>query len=1697
MRGDTAVPSSITGLFPVTYTYTDGNGCSDDTLANIQVFKTPSVSISAIPQKCLNGAVDTITEHSPKGGHFKSVLGISDTLLGIFNPSISGAGVHALTYYYTDTANGCSDSASRNVIVNDTLIVSLSDTSFCQNEGTILLNQPSSVYSGISGTYSGSSALVGNYYNPTGQLGDDTLTYSVTDTNNCTSKTTRIITVDSIPNIQITDTAICINAGEVPLNGLMSTRTGGMFWGNGIVNDTLNPVNMGLGLDTIYYSFTLGSNGCIDTVSNRTFINAAPVVQLNLPDSTQERCVDAIPATLSGHSPIGGYFYGQGVDSTARYFMADSAGVGTHNIYYTFTNNKGCSASDSDTVVVHALPVINLLLRDSICINEGLDTLVGGLPLGGIYSGSGVDSVGIFNPKVAGKGNKTIQYTYRDSATRCVNSAFDTIRVDSLTPITLGLIPNYCINEGIDTLDQGKFNQGSFSYSGRGVFNNRMYDPMLAGVGFDTITYSFTNLRGCSDSLSQVMRVFDTAAVNFNLPSSKKLLCENDSAFSLNFVSPAGGQFNSHPGIINGRFVPSRAGIGKKPIIYSFTNSNGCVTQAIDSIEVNAQPIVSMSSMTFCLNSGPTVLNTGVPAGGIYSGSGMVNDSVFNPGIAGVGTKLITYTYTNSTTGCSNFDDTTLVVNAIPSLSMSNLTPVCGNRAPFNLIAGSSNAAIKYYVGAGITDSSAGTFSPAVSGSGNHAISFVARNTAGCSDTLSKIQVVDSVPVVNLSALPNFCRGDAGISLTFGTPSTGGTGIYIGKGVNGSLYDPKLVSDSTDTLIYEFTNQKGCRASDTQVVRINPLPTITPATWPSYCVGEDSVTLSGALPAGGTYYATLFVDSNASKFAPDSVGTWPVIYAYTDANNCTNSHTHTVQVRDLPQVSLNFKNYFCENSPSVLLSGGSPLGSMSNYNGLGVSGNRYYPDSVGQAKDTLWYAYTDAFGCADSASQVISIYELPQIVSSGIPDVCENEANLNLNPFFQPQGGVFSGNQIVNGILFVQNVSAGPNTFTYRYTDSNNCSSSLRDTVFVREVPQLNVSPQQFICKGEEATLSASGGLSYFWNTGENTASIVVSPDSSSSYSVESFNQYNCSSKKTIEVTVHDGFSVYTSGENSSCGNADGKAFVGILRGKSPFSYFWPNGDRGANSTGLLSGTYVVTVTDANGCTEYATVDITDEGAPQVSIDSVSHNNCFGDENGFIRVSTSAAIVPIWSNGQKGNVLSGLSAGIYSVSLKDSLGCKSSRSVEIEEGDEIEIATTVLEPDCDSLNGEIEVKVKGGLPSYGFTWVGQTSTTNRLPNIGGGVYTLVVTDAIACTDSFDIVLDNNTTPQYRLDSLVSSKCGSSNGGIYLSGIDSIRTYKWNSGEGTPSVSNKNPGRYFVTLTDTNGCKAFDFFDIELKSPNAARICYVSYDSSSTFNRIVYDTTGLTGVDSIGVFKESFTRGKYDLLSKVGRGTSHSFIDSSLNTSVQVGKYKLMTYDACESSNFDSDQHEAMLLSSKKVSGEIIQLNWTAYQGINVQGYFIFRYSSANGFELIDSTNAGITTYSDFSYPRDQKNLYYFIMLRGLVNCPGGGTVVSNYSYDYGLGYHIGLEEHQGIGGFEIYPNPNAGEFSISFNANSEIPTLLRLIDTRGRTVYQHTLDKTNAFESYSIQNLEIQNGLYYLQVVRNGSVETATVVVNQ
>jgi len=236
----------------------------------------------------------------------------------------------------------------------------------------------------------------------------------------------------------------------------------------------------------------------------------------------------------------------------------------------------------------------------------------------------------------------------------------------------------------------------------------------------------------------------------------------------------------------------------------------------------------------------------------------------------------------------------------------------------------------------------------------------------------------------------------------------------------------------------------------------------------------------------------------------------------------------------------------------------------------------------------------------------------------------------------------------------------------------------------------------------------------------------------------------------------------------------------------------------------------MVTVADANGCQAISNASIENIANISVNVEGTGNPTCAGGTDGFISLAISGGTAPYifnWSNGATTEDISGLGAGIYSVTVADSRDCKLILDAALEAPAGIDIIVKAENPACPGGNGNINVTVMGGTPPYTYSW-NNGATTQDLMNVVTGNYQLNVTDANGCAQlSENISIGNPADFEVTITPKHVRCYGEMNGEVILtnSGTGNY-TYAWSNGATTQNLANLGAGTYSVTVTNEKGCQ---------------------------------------------------------------------------------------------------------------------------------------------------------------------------------------------------------------------------------------------------------------------------------------------------
>jgi hypothetical protein len=296
----------------------------------------------------------------------------------------------------------------------------------------------------------------------------------------------------------------------------------------------------------------------------------------------------------------------------------------------------------------------------------------------------------------------------------------------------------------------------------------------------------------------------------------------------------------------------------------------------------------------------------------------------------------------------------------------------------------------------------------------------------------------------------------------------------------------------------------------------------------------------------------------------------------------------------------------------------------------------------------------------------------------------------------------------------------------------------------------------------------------------------------------------------------------------TTCNSNNGSVAVQLTGGILPYTYEWTNFGGEIISTDSIienlsqSGYYILDVEDANGCLQHLEQEINPSDGPRIDSVAITNTLCYGDNNGTAAIASITEPVPYapwtleWSTGETTDNITGLAAGLYSVSVTDTNGCIYTNYFEIGQPQQLAAEIeSMVEPTCMGFkDGRIRVNPIGGSAGYTYQW-SNGDRTELADSLARGQYTLILSDVNHCsyTQTYNLSEPEMLTIDIGEDLKI---CPGS--AITLDGQDFF-THTWSTPSGVFSVERfiaiSKEGEYFLEVADENGCIAKDTLSVTI------------------------------------------------------------------------------------------------------------------------------------------------------------------------------------------------------------------------------------------------------------------------------------------
>ena len=953
--------------------------------------------------------------------------------------------------------------------------------------------------------------------------------------------------------------------------------------------------------------------------------------------------------------------------------------------------------------------------------------------------------------------------------------------------------------------------------------------PVSAG----SYTVTITDVNGCSITTpAYIVDQPDQPLSSSNITvSAVSCFGESNGAIDLEV---AGGTAPYVYSWSNGSSNQDQTGLSSGSYMVTVTDANGCTFNSTFAISQPAAPLSTSSIIdqnVSCFG-GQNGSATVMPAGGTSPYTYSWSNGATSASITALAANTYTVVVTDAN-GCT-VNETVQITQPVQSLAstanaINQVSCYGGSNGSVAVLATGGTAPYDYSWSNGSTASSLTALSQ-----GTYGVTVTDAN--GCT-AVATVTVSEPLAPLTLASVSNVsvaCHGDATgqLDLTI----VGGTAPYSYQWNNGSVSSSQS-GLSNGNYAVTVTDANGCTLNDAFVINqpTAPLAVVSNAVTSVSCNGGFDGSIDITVSGGTSPYVFSWNNGSAGEdLANLNAGTYSCII--TDANGCTQQINQSITE---PLVALNNTisvsqqvNCFAGNDGSIDLevNGGTAPYSYTWSNGSVTQ------DLTGLPSGTYAVVITDVNGCLDSAQVTVSQPQASLALSAiqSVPVSCTGGANgsidLNVTGGTAPYSFTWS-----NGSTNEDLVGLTAGTYSVAVVDVNGCTDNLTVTI---SQPQASLalnanSVSNVDCFGNATgsiDLNVGGGTqpyTYQWSNG--SSSEDLSAITAGTYTVSVVDANGCDG--TITLTVNEpsialNNTISVSQQVNCFAGNDGSIDLEVNGGTAPYSYTWSNGSVTQDLSGLTAGAYSVTIVDANGCLNTASITVSQPlDSLTATVVSAQQVDCFGSNNGQIDVTTAGGTAPYaysWNNGSVTEDLVGLAAGTYSLNIVDANGCVTSLTATISQPTDslsIQSASSQNVLCYGDTTGSIDLTLFGGTTPYSYSW-SNGEITEDVAGLSSGSYSVTITDANGCTTTqafqvtqplAQLTVAGSTSVADCINNIGADITVSTNGGT------SPYSYQWSTGATSQNLNNVPSATYTVTVTDANGCTAITDFVISNNS----------------------------------------------------------------------------------------------------------------------------------------------------------------------------------------------------------------------------------------------------------------------------------------
>lgn len=1342
------------------------------------------------------------------------------------------------------------------------------------------------------------ASAIGNSYQFTATVMDDACPYMGSQVYSYTVNVIGI-SVNAGPDQQIA----CSDLATLTASAAGGSGTYTYLWSNG---STMQSITVGSG--TYWVTANDGTCTATDTVvvtmpfiPNAAFNWSTPTC-LNSPIQFMDQSTTPAGIIIGWN-----WDFGDGSNSAVRNPTHQYGGPGTYNVSLVVENNLGCLDTVVHTIVIAPPPVAEFSYSNS-CVNSTVTFTDLSTPSGNITGwnwtfGDGGTST-LQNPThiYTSAGTYTVTLTSTDSS-GCTGSITHNITIHPLPAVSAGPDQTICAGGSVTLTASGG---NGYSWNPGGGTNGTI---VVTPTGTTQYVALGTDSNGCQarDTVQVIVNPLPVVSAGPD-PS----ICTGNTA---TLTASGASTYTWMPGNLNGStiFVDP---VSTTNYTVIGTGPSGCTNSDIVTVHVGTLPSANAGpDVTVCAGASATLTASG---GATYSWSptGDTTSTIsVNPG-----SSTTYYVTVTDSGGCSATDDVEVTVNNLPVINLPSFFLCSGSTA--TLDAGNPGSTYTWSPGGQTTQ----TISVNTSGTYTVTVTSPAGCTASSSATITVGNSLN-ITIGNVS----FCQGDSAV---------------LDAGYPGMSYN-WTTGDTTQTITVStagsygvtVTDTSGCSGSITVTAQVNAIP-VPNFSATSVCFGNATSFTDASTVIGSSInsWSWDFGDSSYSQ-QQNPVHTFSVsgyqhiTLSVTSTAGCSATLSDSVRVNPLPVPGFTVPDA-CAGT-GVLLTNTSSItgGNITAYSwnfGDGDTSNLQNPvhPYSNDGTYTITLQVTTAGGCVRSTTGTVTIHPVP-VASFSSPDVCTGTssnflnnstiANGTITGYSWDFGDSYTSTQTAPSHLYP---GSGTYTVTLIVGSALGCTDTVSNTVTVNPLPAVNAGVDRNLCRGSSVTLAASGGISYSWLPGGiSGASITVSPNSTSAYTVVATNSFGCSSSDIVNVSVYGVPSVSAGSDRNICIGESVTLTVGGAQ-----TYTWnPGGQTTASITltPLSSVTYYVTGIDANGCQNQDTIRVNVNPLPQINA-GTDQDICLGST---IALTATGGVSYSWNPGgsTSNSILITPSSNTNFVVLgTDINGCQNrdTVSVTVNPVPVVNLAPAFV---CSGYTTTLDA----GNPGASYSW--STGESSQVISVSdSGIYTVIVTNNYGCSVLGSVAVSlsgtfNGTPTQTSICSGQSTTLSAGNNGS---------TYQWSTNQTTQSIIVSNAGTYTVTVTDNNGCSAVITHSVTV---HPLPVALFSAPPNCLGQPSVFTSLSQVSSDSIQSYNWNFG----DSFSSLSQNPLHTYTtDGSYNVALTVTTDAGCTATVSQNiiirplptavfTNTVACQGQANLFtdSSTVISGTIVNRNW--------------------------------------------------------------------------------------------------------------------------------------------------------------------------